>query len=221
MRRLAADAQQIRTEFAGHPQIQVTPLGFEPAESYRVEYRLTGVALDAQGQPQYVHVHSVVIQLPATYPRSKPLFRMETPIFHPNFGSRIGDEICIGDYWSPAQSLTDIVVTVGEMIQYQRYNVRSPLNAVAARWVAENESVFPVGTVPLFQAEPEISIGTGPEAAPSTSPKISVGPMKDPAGDETTNDHEGGSSESPPTPGAVSAAWVATPGSADDTGGNP
>lgn len=176
MRRLAADAQQMRTEFAGHPQIEVTPMGPEPAESYRITYHLTGVALGTQGQPEYVQIHHVLIQLPAAYPRSKPLFRMDTSIFHPNFGSRVGDEICIGDYWSPAQSLADIVVTVGEMIQYQRFNVRSPLNAVAARWVAENESVFPVGTVPLFQAEPEITIGAGATRAPVAAavPRIAV-----------------------------------------------
>lgn len=216
MRRLAADAQQMRTEFAGHPQIDVTPLGFEPAEAYRVTYRLTGVALDPQGQPEYVHVHHVHVQLPATYPRSKPLFRMETPIFHPNFGSRVGEEVCIGDYWSPAQSLADIVVTIGEMIQYQRYNVRSPLNAVAARWVAENESVFPVGAVPLFQAEPEISVGTRSGGEASVPTKIAVGSVGDPDGHARSG--TGGRCESAPgtsrSADAGSAARAAA-GSAD------
>ena len=135
MRRLTADSIAMRTEFAGHPNISVTPIGYDPPESYRIIYRLRGVSLDQKG-----------------------LAVMESPIFHPNFGPRIGEEICIGDYWSPAQSLVDIVITIGELIQYQRYNTRSPLNAVAARWVASNESVFPVGNVSLFQREPEIKL---------------------------------------------------------------
>jgi ubiquitin-protein ligase len=155
---LTADAASLRTEFAGHPFVTVTPIGFEPAEAYSVTYRVRGIALDANGQPAYADLHTATIRLPAGYPREKPVATMQTPIFHPNFGPRIGDEICIGDYWSPTQSLVDIVVTIGELIQYQRYNVRSPLNAVAARWTAQNESLFPVGRVSLYQAEPAITI---------------------------------------------------------------
>ena len=158
VRRLTADSIAMRTEFAGHPNIAVTPIGYEPPESYRIIYRLRGVSLDQKGQPLFIEEFHVLIQLGSTYPREKPLAVMESPIFHPNFGPRIGEEICIGDYWSPAQSLVDIVITIGELIQYQRYNTRSPLNAVAARWVASNESVFPVGNVSLFQREPEIKL---------------------------------------------------------------
>jgi hypothetical protein len=53
------------------------------------------------------------------------------------------------------------------MIQFQLYNVRSPLNAVAARWVAQNESIFPIGNVELFQAEPEVALTV--EAAKPTA----------------------------------------------------
>jgi len=176
MRRLTADAESLRTEFAGHPEIQVLPLGYEPTDAYRIIFRLPGIALDAAGQPSRVNHHQCVIQLVAGYPREKPIAIMETAIFHPNFGPNIGDEICIGDYWSPAQSLSDIVVTIGELIQYQRYNTRSPLNAVAARWVAQNEAIFPVGHVSLFQAEPSIQLG-GPQVAGTTQPAaVSLGP---------------------------------------------
>jgi hypothetical protein len=102
---------------------------------------------------------------------------METAIFHPNFGPNIGDEICIGDYWSPAQSLSDIVVTIGELIQYQRYNTRSPLNAVAARWVAQNEAIFPVGHVSLFQAEPSIQLGGTQSTGSATPSAVILGPV--------------------------------------------
>jgi ubiquitin-protein ligase len=156
LRRIMADADAVRTEFAGHPRVQVIPIGAEPAEAYRIVFNLPGATLDAAGQPVISEMHQVVIQLPAAYPREKPIASTETPAFHPNFGPRTGDEICIGDFWTPRRTLTDIIVAIGEMIQYQRYNTKSPLNAVAARWAAANEEIFPLGTVSLFQSEPKI-----------------------------------------------------------------
>jgi len=163
-RRLIADSQGLRTEFAGHRYVTVTPVGFDPAEEYRVVFRVRGVILGPSGQPAYSDHHEASIRLPSGYPRTKPVATMLTPIFHPNFGPALGDEICIGDYWSPTQSLSDIVVTIGELIQYQRYNTRSPLNAAAARWAAENEHIFPVGTVGLFQSEPDVTVAPVPDS---------------------------------------------------------
>lgn len=171
-RRLLADAEMMRTEFAGHPYITVEPLGWDPPEQYRVTYRLLGVRTDpTTGQPVTADTHTIVISLPAAYPREKPYSTAQTPVFHPNFGPNAGDEICIGDYWTPSQTLADIVVKVGEMLQFREYNVRSPLNAVAARWVAENESIFPIGDIGLYQAEPEISLG---DATTTTDDKMEL-----------------------------------------------
>jgi ubiquitin-protein ligase len=162
VRRLMADAELLATEFAGHPHITVEPVGFAPAEEYIVTYRLQGVHLPhGSSQPQPANAFRARIKLTAAYPREKPYCTMESPIFHPNFGPRPGDEICIGDYWTTSQTLVDIVAKIGEMVQYQTYNVKSPLNAVAARWVAENEhtpGLFPIGRVQLFQSEPEIAL---------------------------------------------------------------
>jgi ubiquitin-protein ligase len=174
MRRLAADADAIRTEFAGHPEISVTALGPEPAEIYQVQYRLRGATLDASGHPVIANEHRVVIQLPASYPREKPIAMTESLVFHPNFGSRTGDEICIGDFWTPTRTLTDIIVAIGEMLQYQRYNTKSPLNAVAARWTAENEAIFPLGQVQLYQSEPTIVIGGAGGANMSGALQVAV-----------------------------------------------
>lgn len=171
MRRLSVDAEVMRTEFAGHPHITVVPEGWEPYERYTVHYGLRGVVLSPPGQPSWSEAHTASIVLPAAYPRQKPFCTMQTPIFHPNFGAIQGEEICLGDYWTPAQTLPDIVVKIGQMIQYQVYNVRSPLNAVAARWTAGNEALFPVGEIQLFQAEPEVTLqalAPSPEPGPTT-----------------------------------------------------
>ncbi len=159
LRRLTADADLLRTEFAGHPNIQVIPIGAEPAEQYRVHYRIPGVVIDpTTRQPAIAQSFTALISLTANYPREKPYCTMQSAIFHPNFGPNIGDEICIGDFWTPAQTLPDIIVKVGEMIQFQLFNIKSPLNAVAARWTAEHPDAFPVGTLDLYQAEPGVRL---------------------------------------------------------------
>lgn len=171
VRRLMSDAHLMRTEFAGHEHIFVDGAGGDPPEQYRITYRVPGVTLGTGERPLVVEHHRVVVQLPAGYPRQKPYCTVETQVFHPNFGANVGDEICIGDYWTPAQSLADIVVKIGEMLQYREYNVKSPLNAVAGRWAAENEGIFPVGEIGLYPPEAEISLGASREAADDDTPE--------------------------------------------------
>jgi len=154
LRRLAADYDLVRTEFVGHKYIDVQVLGGQPPESYRVTYRLRGIALSADGRIVQRAQHIAVIELTNEYPRQKPKCVLETPIFHPNFG----EYICVGDYWAAGETLADLIVKIGDMIQYRDYNVKSPLNAVAARWAAENMSLLPVGNVDLWQAEPDIEL---------------------------------------------------------------
>jgi ubiquitin-protein ligase len=53
-------------------------------------------------------------------------------------------KICIGDHWSAGQSLALMVVRIAEMICYQSYNLKSPLNATAAAWAVQNTPAFPL-----------------------------------------------------------------------------
>ena len=57
------------------------------------------------------------------------------------------------------ETLWDVIVQIGEMIQYQNYNPKSPLDARAAKWARANEHLFPVGKVDLYQPDPEVEIG--------------------------------------------------------------
>lgn len=158
LRRLYADANRIRDEFAGHPHVSVEFVGSEPAERYRITYRLLGVVLDESGQPAVRDTHVVEFQLGADYPRGGPLISTVTSVFHPNMRAGAGGEVCIGDVWTPAQPLADLVMKVGDMIQYRAFNELSPLNADAARWVVAHPEIFPIGSVQLYQPEPEIEL---------------------------------------------------------------
>ena len=150
MRRIASDWEQVRKDFAGHKYISVTPIGTEPPEKYHVTYFVNGIYLLPDGRIETLARHEIEITLHAEYPRYKPICKILTPIWHPNF--RDG-QICIGDIWGAGESLTDIIINIGDMIQYKSWNSFSPLSADAAKWAIENKHLFPVGTADLNIAD--------------------------------------------------------------------
>lgn len=160
LRRLEADYNRLTTALAGHPSVTLQPMGPPPPDRYRVVYRVPGMHSRQPGVITPVGQHVVDIQLVGGYPREKPYCTSLSPVFHPNFGAYI----CIADFWSPGQTLLDVVVQIGDMLQYKLYNTSSPLNAVAARWAVENIAHLPLGLVELMPVEPEINLGQ-PRAA--------------------------------------------------------
>lgn len=150
MRRIASDWEQLRKDFAGHKNIIVTPSGGDPPEQYHVTYFVNGIYLLPDGRIETLARHEVDIILHSEYPRYKPICKISTPIWHPNF--RDG-QICIGDIWGAGESLTDIIINIGDMIQYKSWNSSSPLSADAAQWAIENKHLFPVGNLDLHIAD--------------------------------------------------------------------
>ncbi len=150
MRRIASDWEQIQRDFAGHKNIVITPVGTEPPEKYHVTYFVNGIYLLPDGKIETLSRHEVEITLHSEYPRYKPICKIMTPIWHPNF--RDG-QICIGDIWGAGESLSDIIVNIGDMIQYKSWNSYSPLSADAAQWAMENRHLFPIGNAELYMAE--------------------------------------------------------------------
>ncbi len=150
MRRLASDWEQVRKDFAGHQNIIITPIGEEPPEKYHITYFVNGIYLLQDGRIETLARHEVEITLHADYPRYKPICKILTPIWHPNF--RDG-QICIGDIWGAGESLSDIIINIGDMIQYKSWNSYSPLSADAAQWAMENKHLFPVGNAELYIAD--------------------------------------------------------------------
>lgn len=154
-RRLASDQQQLFTAFSAHPYIRVEPLGPAPAEKYRVIYTVPGLHMTPANELVTINQHIVELNLVSGYPREKPYCTSLSPVFHPNFANHI----CVADYWSPGQALVDVVIQIGDMLQYKTYNTQSPLSAVAARWAAENVNRLPIGNLNLYPQEPEIHFG--------------------------------------------------------------
>ena len=150
MRRLLSDFEQVKKDFAGHKNIIVTPVGDEPPEKYHVTYFVNGIYLLPDGRIETLGRHEIEITLHADYPRYKPICKILTPIWHPNFRD---SQICIGDIWGAGESLSDIIINIGDMIQYKSWNSYSPLSADAAQWAMENKHLFPVGNIDLYIAD--------------------------------------------------------------------
>ena len=150
LRRIASDWEQVRKDFAGNKNIIITPAGGDPPEQYHITYFVNGIYLLPDGSIETLARHEVDIILHSDYPRYKPICKISTPIWHPNF--RDG-QICIGDIWGAGESLSDIIINIGNMIQYKSWNSSSPLSADAAKWAIENKHLFPVGNIELFVSD--------------------------------------------------------------------
>lgn len=136
-RRLLADEKSMRAAFGGASgAIRLVDSIGSPPEKYVVEFHVRS-KLDAETE---IETHRAEIQLTSDYPRVGPACRMLTPVFHPNIDS---SHICIGDHWAAGERLVDLVVRIGEMLAYQAYNIRSPLNAEAAMWADLNAANLP------------------------------------------------------------------------------
>ena len=159
LRRLTADYAQLQEFVRLHPRVQLVNVAGDPPERYQLEYRIRSLRM-VDGQLRDEKSHMVEIHLPRNYPRTPPQCRMLSPVFHPNIAPHA---ICGGDPWCSAEPLQSIVIRIGEMLAYQSYNVKSPLNGEAARWVEENRERLPLDPVSLL---PEESSGTPAPAVP-------------------------------------------------------
>jgi ubiquitin-protein ligase len=138
IRRLRADAEEMNRVFAA----AIRSTSGDPPELYVVELRVKGLE-----KPGVIRDHHTIeLQLTSEYPRVAPKCRMLTPIFHPNIDAAT---ICVGDHWTAGERLVDLVVRIGEMIAYQAYNIKSPLNAEAAMWADLHANELPIDPSPI------------------------------------------------------------------------
>lgn len=146
LKRLRADAELVQRRFANHPHVRLVEAAGDPPERYRFELRVRGLVVQNDAVvPKDTHLVEVYLTL--GYPRQAPQCRMLTPVFHPNIAPHA---VCIGDHWSAGQTLAEVVTRIAEMIAFQSYNVRSPLNGAAARWAEEHQAELPVDPSDLW-----------------------------------------------------------------------
>lgn len=147
IRRLNSDYERVASQFGQQNQyIRLAGVEGSPPDRYSIKFNLRGLVEDDDGRVGSRMIHQAEVFLPLDYPRRPPFCRMVTPVFHPNIDPQ---KICIGDHWSAGQSLADLIVRIAEMLCYQSYNVKSPLNAKAAAWAEQNISMLPLQNADL------------------------------------------------------------------------
>lgn len=152
-RRLLADAEHMAQAFTHSPLIKILQSQGTPPDLYRIEYDIQSLEpTDNPEQPAPRNVHQVEIQLTADYPRMPPQCKMLTPVYHPNIDP---SHICVGDHWAAGERLVDLVIRIGEMLAYQAYNIKSPLDAHAAMWADLNGDKLPTDARTIRPAEIE------------------------------------------------------------------
>ncbi|HSH03929.1 MAG TPA: ubiquitin-conjugating enzyme E2 [Anaerolineae bacterium] len=126
-----------RSEF-----IHIVKTEGSPPEKYVIRYTCNGVEKVApSGRPVLRDVHEVSMYLHAEYPLKQPQLKWLTPIYHPNI--HVTGAVCIGAWW-PAKTLDELLLTLGQMIQYKNFDPQDPMNSRAANWALRQKHLFPV-----------------------------------------------------------------------------
>ncbi|MCI5220890.1 MAG: hypothetical protein D3914_17260, partial [Candidatus Electrothrix sp. LOE2] len=81
---LARDFEEVKKLLAQYPQIHVAQTEGDPPAVYEVEYRLTGLTRQADGNIGQTSRHLLRINLPFGYPHFPPAIKPLTPVFHPD-----------------------------------------------------------------------------------------------------------------------------------------
>ncbi len=125
-----------------------------PPTYYKFTVNLKGLRLEGD-QAVMTERHQFELKLGAYYPSEPPDVTWLTPIFHPNIR---GQAVCHSQQWSPAWSLADFVIELGDMIRWDKYNTKSPLDRRASAWADKNRDKFPLDTRSLRVPEVRITI---------------------------------------------------------------
>jgi ubiquitin-protein ligase len=140
--RLRNDERQIRALVNRSEFIHIVRTEGDPPEKYLIRFTCKGVEnIKSSGEPVYRDQHEVTIYLHAEYPLKQPQLKWLTPIFHPNI--HVTGAVCIGAWW-PAKTLDELLLTMGQMVQYKNYDPKDPMNSKAASWALRHKNLFPV-----------------------------------------------------------------------------
>jgi hypothetical protein len=129
-RRLRADADELALRFTPSRPIRLVQRHGDPSESFVLVIDLTTGPVRLR------------LDLTGDYPRVAPRCVTLSAVFHPNVDP--SGVVCVGDHWTAGERLGDLVVRIAEMLAYQSYNLRSPLNAEAAMWADLNVKKLPL-----------------------------------------------------------------------------
>jgi hypothetical protein len=164
---LKADHDALRRLAHLHPKIEIEGVFGNPPERYRLKLKVKSLRERDGGEAlETVAEHRLEVTMPKGYPRDAPLFRMLTPVFHPNIAPHA---VCVGDDWTAGEPLDLLIQRVGEILAYQSYNIKSPLNGRAAQWVDEHQDRIPIDREEFFVDLSQMPASPAETAIPACS----------------------------------------------------
>lgn len=192
--RLAIEYTRLINLAARSSFIQVQPVEVQrgwPPEKYIITYTCRGIAsIDENKAPRISEFHQVSMYMGSDYPLKEPYLKWLTPIWHPNIEHLEPHHVCTNNVqnWFAAKPLAELVLAMGEMIQYKQYHAKwvspFPLDHAAANWVlevAEPQGIIgpnkPLDDRPLLKAQRmrnqhELTVIVNPQSSPK---KIKLG----------------------------------------------
>jgi len=90
--------------------------------------------------------------------------------------------VCAQDNYAASEGLDDLVIRIGQMIAYQFYNTKSPLNGLAAKWASENIEKLPVDAREI--SPPQEKHETSPTSIPYQVVNITTNKLDNQATDQ-------------------------------------
>jgi len=131
-RRLSADLFKMR-EISSGDTLTFDAQG-NPPESYEVELKAPGLALDGRRLVERKR-HRFKVYLHRDYPRRPPVVTWQTPVYHPNLlGPERNGGVCIGA-WRASESLADLMNRLINLVTYRSFSLDDALDTDAASWV--------------------------------------------------------------------------------------
>ena len=141
-----SDYEQLKTTLELYPSIVITQVEGNPPDTYEIEYRLKGYVRNPDGSITTADLHKVRITLPFGYPHFAPTVKPLTHIFHPDIDPAA---IRIADLWQKNPNLSDLVLSIGEMICGNNFTIEDPFNQEAADWYEQHRHELPLDVLQI------------------------------------------------------------------------
>ena len=146
--------QEVMDHFANIPRITITPGEGTPPDQYSVNYQITGVCKESDGEVYTCENHVISISLPFGFPHFPPNCLPESLTFHPDFDS---SAICVGDVWEADKSIIKLILHIGRMISGEIYSESNAFNQEASEWYRANSDQLPFDNTDFGQLTPSSS----------------------------------------------------------------
>ena len=141
-----SDYEQLKTTLELYPSIVITQVEGNPPDTYEIEYHLKGFVRNPDGSITTADLHKIRITLPFGYPHFAPTVKPLTHIFHPDIDPAA---IRIADLWQKNPNLSDLVLSIGEMICGNNYTIEDPFNQEAADWYEQHRHELPLDVLQI------------------------------------------------------------------------